>query len=87
MNLSKQLFAIGTSLFFSGNLLVASPFPTISRTELPRHITITADENDTFGTVVTVIARLMGIDATEIKKSSTLKADLGMRKTVFRFYA
>ena len=78
MYLSKQLFAIGTSLVLGGNLLVASPSQTMNRTELPRRITIAVDESDSFGTICKVIAKLMGIDASEIKKSSTLIADLGM---------
>ncbi len=78
MNLSKQLFAIGTSLVLGGNLLVASPSQTMNRTELPRRITIAVDESDSFGTICKVIAKLMGIDASEIKKSSILIADLGM---------
>lgn len=78
MLLSKQLFAIGTSLVLGGNLLVASPSQTMNQTELPRRITIAVDESDSFGTICKVIAKLMGIDVSEIKKSSTLIADLGM---------
>lgn len=78
MNLSKQLFAIGTSLVLGGNLLVASPSQTMNRTELSRRITIAVDDSDSFGTICKVIAKLMGIDVSEIKKSSTLIADLGM---------
>ena len=78
MNLSKQLFAVGTCLVLGGNLIVASPSQTMNRTKLPRCITIAANESDTFGTISTVIAKLMGMDVSEIKKSSSLAADLGM---------
>ena len=78
MYLSKQLFAIGTCLALGGNLMIASPTQTMNRTELPRRINIAANESDTFGTISTVIAKLMGMDVSEIKKSSSLAADLGM---------
>lgn len=78
MYLSKQLFAIGTCLALGGNLMIASPTQTMNRTELPRRINIAANESDTFGTISTVIAKHMGIDVSEIKKSSSLAADLGM---------
>lgn len=78
MNLTKQLLVFGTGLVLGGNVAMATPSPILSRSVLPRQITLASEESDTFGIVAAVIAKLMGVDVSEVKKSSILVADLGM---------
>ena len=86
MNLAKPLLALGTCLALGGNVAIASPSSILNRSMLPRHIIVATEETDTFSTVAAVIAKHLGIDVSEVKKSSILVALLEAGGYVSRYF-